>query len=154
VIELPTISALRKARPSDLAAIARLLELVQLPTEGVKEHLSSFLVLPSSSKDAAKPAVLACVGLELYGSSAVLRSLAVHPSRQRQGVGAMLVDAITKHARAQGVKKLFLLTTTGEQFFGRLGFSGVNRDSVPKTVRESIEFATLCPSEPCWMKEI
>lgn len=154
MIELPATSTLRRARQSDFAAIAQLLRLVDLPVEGVKEHLSSFLVLPDAGKAAGKPSVAACVGLELYGTSALLRSLAVHPSRQGRGMGKTLVEAMTNNAKHLGVSKLFLLTTTAEGFFSRLGFRAVSRDSVPTRVRESIEFTTLCPSAPCLMKEI
>jgi amino-acid N-acetyltransferase len=49
-------------------------------------------------------------------------------------------------ARERGVEQVFLLTETAPVFFGRLGFSDVDRAAVPDTIRATVEFASACPA--------
>lgn len=55
-------------------------------------------------------------------------------------VGRVLEPAT---ARAVGV---YLLTTTGEQYFATLGFAAVDRAAVPVEIRASPEFVSICPA--------
>ncbi|MHA2314100.1 MAG: arsenic resistance N-acetyltransferase ArsN2 [Candidatus Hermodarchaeia archaeon] len=146
---------IREAQPGNLPAVLQLLKTVDLPTEGVSEHFTSFLVaLDTPDTSLTNIQVIACVGLEVYLPSALLRSLAVHPTFQGQGLGKKMVDAASTWAKEHDVRQLFLLTDSAEDFFHKLGFNDINREQVPRNVRQSIEFTKLCPTAPCLTKKI
>ena len=94
----------------------------------------------------AKEAPAGVVGVELHGSDALLRSLAVDESAQRRGLGRALVSAAERHASKRGAWRMYLLTTTAEKFFERLGYRTLAREAAPEGIRATQEFATLCSS--------
>ena len=96
---------------------------------------------------------MGCAGLEVYGALGLLRSVAVRASTRGAGVGSELVARITAAARAQGLRELFLLTTTAEHYFPRFGFACVGRESVPVAVQASAEFQGACPSTAIVMRK-
>lgn len=93
----------------------------------------------------------AVVGLELRGPDALLRSLAVAPAARGRGLGRSLVAAAEQHARAHGVARLYLLTTSAAAFFARLGYVHVAREQAPPAIRTSAQFSELCPSSSAFM---
>jgi N-acetylglutamate synthase-like GNAT family acetyltransferase len=114
---------INSAAPPDLAEILALLAAVELPTDGVAEHLAGFLV----ARDATGRLV-GCVGLERYADLGLLRSLAVAPELQRTGLGSRLAAALIEHVAAAGVREITLLTTTARDFFARrFGFTEARR---------------------------
>lgn len=141
---------IEKATDDDYTEIVALLKDTDLPPDGIESNLADFLVVRAPDGSA----ILGCVGLEVYQDSALLRSLAVHPSAQRKGIGTHLVKEISQHARDLGISKLFLLTETAEKLFIKLGFTRVSRAEVPVNVLNSIEFTTLCTEAPAMMKSI
>ena len=48
------------------------------------------------------------------------------------------------YARKQGVRVMYLLTTTAEEFFARRGYSSVDRNQVPDSVRSTSEYSEIC----------
>ena len=130
---------MRRASPEDWPAIEALLQESGLPVTGARDHLDDFIV-------AGPDQVLGCVGLERYGSTGLLRSLAVSPDQRGNGLGRALVDACLSHARASGITTLVLLTQTAESLFARMGFRRVERTEVPETVKASAEFRGACPA--------
>ena len=146
---------IREAHPMNFPAVLQLLKTVDLPTEGVKEHFLSFLVgLEAHADSPEEVQVIACVGLEVYAPSALLRSLAIHPSHQGKGLGKKMVEAASTWAKNHDIRQLFLLTESAVDFFHKLGFIDINRDQVPHDVQQSIEFTKLCPTAPCLTKKI
>jgi amino-acid N-acetyltransferase len=93
------------------------------------------------------------VGVERHGELGLLRSLAVRQDRREGGLGSALVLEVERIAAAEGVGALYLLTTTAEPFFSRRGYSRVGRDAVPAGIRESSEFALVCPSSAAVMQK-
>jgi amino-acid N-acetyltransferase len=91
------------------------------------------------------------VGLELYARHALLRSLAVHPQSRQRGLGKSLVDHAEDHARALGVECLYLLTTTAEGFFARLGYAPSPRETAPAGIRDTAQFTGLCPATAAFL---
>ncbi len=130
---------LETATSEDWPAIQALLQEAGLPTEGLAEHLATALVLRGSD------GLVACGALELYGKSALLRSLAVAPSWRGQGLGQRLVHALLHLAQERGVQRVALLTETAGDFFPRFGFRPIPRQEVDPAVQASLEFASLCP---------
>ena len=138
---------LRSAASEDLPQVLSLLERSKLPTAGVTDSFSHFLVAESEGR------LVGAVGLELYGSSALLRSAAVEESWRGSGVGRVLVERALDLARERGVDDVYLLTTTAENYFPRFGFVCVSRDAVAEEVRCSVEFQTACPASATVMRK-
>lgn len=138
--------------PSELSSILNLLNEVDLPNEGVKDHLSNFFTLKGNDDSNLEP--WGCAGLEIYGDSALLRSMAISLEHQGKGLGTVLTEAMIKDARKKGIRKLFLLTDTAEDFFTRFGFRVVEREIIPEDVKTSIEFTKLCSAAPAMMLRI
>ncbi|MCI0572324.1 MAG: arsenic resistance N-acetyltransferase ArsN2 [Myxococcaceae bacterium] len=137
---------LRSARPEDLRAVELLLTAEGLPLQGVAEHLSQFLVAERGS------AILAAGGLEVYGTSGLLRSLVVHPEAKGRGVGAELVQRLLERAAADGLRVLFLLTTTAAEYFPRFGFTRIDRTGLPPELHASEELRGACPASAVVMQ--
>jgi amino-acid N-acetyltransferase len=55
-------------------------------------------------------------------------------------------------ARQDGAGAVFLLTTTAERFFPRLGFEPIARAEVPTSVQASAEFQSACPASAVAMR--
>lgn len=129
------------SRPSTLATVVQLLTEAGLPSSDLTAtHLEHFFACGSGD------APDGIVGVELYGSVALLRSLAVSSKCRGKGLGRALVAQVERYARSHGAMEIYLLTTTAERFFERLGYTQVKREAVPSTIRRTQEFATVCPS--------
>ena len=81
----------------------------------------------------------------------LLRSVVILPEQRGTGQGACLVAALTAGARSLGLHRLWLLTTSAEPFFRRLGFVAHNRSAAPAVVRDSAQFSSLCPASAVLM---
>ncbi|MHA1903809.1 MAG: arsenic resistance N-acetyltransferase ArsN2 [Candidatus Thorarchaeota archaeon] len=145
---------IENARNEDYPIIVDLLKKNNLPPDGIEPHLDNFLVIRNPEQRVEQVSLLGCAGLEIYGNSALLRSVAVHPNAHGNGLGTSLVRHITQIASDRGITRLYLLTDTAEDYFKRIGFSYVSRDLIPEDVKQSIEFTTLCTESPSMMKEI
>ncbi len=139
------------AHASDLPAIRRLLRDNDLPCDDLEAvHLDHFQM-------ATDPAggLVACVGLEIHGDAALLRSLAVATAHRRHGLGSATVVAAERLARSLGVRWLYLLTTTAASFFEARGYRRHERASAPPALQRTTEFSTLCPaSAVCMTKNL
>jgi len=132
-------------RPS-LEAALKLLAAARLPTDDLTAaHCDDFF----HAGPAAAPTGL--VGLEIYGDVALLRSLVVSPDRRGSGEGSELLKHAEDHARSRGVRSLYLLTTTAEDFFARHGYLRAARETAPDAIRATREFAGLCPASSAFM---
>lgn len=121
------------------AVVKRLLTGCGLPTADLTpDKLSTFFAAESDG------AVVGVVGLELFGRVGLLRSLAVEPADRRQGLGSALVAHAEGFAAERGVAALYLLTTTAEGFFRRLGYERLPREQAPAEIQGTSEFAELC----------
>ena len=130
----------RPAQPAELDAIARLLSDAELPVEDLDADMLDAFVVATEGE-----VCVGVVGLEIFESDALLRSLAVEPRHRFRGLGARLVDAIETKARTRGVTALYLLTTTATTFFERLGYTAHDRAAVPPSIAATTEFSSLCP---------
>jgi amino-acid N-acetyltransferase len=128
------------AESADEPAIRALLRQSGLPDEDFAAHLPHFLVARHSGN------LVGTVGFELHGTDALLRSLAVAPDWQGDGLGGALVRRLEDEARRVGVRCFYLLTTTAEKFFARRWFRTIPRDRVPPAIAATPEFQGLCPA--------
>lgn len=138
---------LRAATAPDRAAIEALLTDLKLPVAGVQEWIDRFWVAETGGR------VVGVAGIELYGDGALLRSVAVSPDWRGTGIGETLVNTALAAARKAGAREVFLLTTTAERYFPRLGFEDTSRDRVPPGVQASIEFREACPASAVVMRK-
>jgi amino-acid N-acetyltransferase len=93
------------------------------------------------------------VGVEVYGSVGLLRSLAVEPASRNAGLGVSLVSGAESLAVQRGVKTLYLLTTTAAGFFARLGYEAVPRSEAPTAIAATTQFSDLCPASSTFMRK-
>ena len=131
---------LRPARVADHGAITALLRAADLPADDLDGTMLDAFVVATEGE-----ACVGVVGLEVYGSNALLRSLAVDRRHRRKGLGARLITAIEIEARVQGVTALYLLATTATTFFERRGYRAHDRATVPPSIAATTEFSSLCP---------
>jgi amino-acid N-acetyltransferase len=139
-------AGIEPASPRDLDAITALLVASQLPIEGLAAHLANVLVVRDGT------GIVGVAALEVYAGGALLRSVAVDERVRGRGVGQRLVEAALARARQLGVPAVFLLTDTAAAFYPRFGFARISRDDVPEDVKESVEFASLCPASATVMR--
>lgn len=128
------------ARPDELPEILTLLEECGLPQDGLRDHLSSTLVARREG------GIVGSAALEIYGRTALLRSVAVRRDLRGAGIGGRLTAAALNLALDLGVEEAYLLTETADSFFPRFGFRRIPRSEVPEDVRRSAEFVSACPA--------
>lgn len=137
---------IRRAVAGDLPEIRALLRACDLRGEDVGETGPAFLI----ARDGAELA--GCIGLEVHGQDALLRSLAVLPACRRRGLGAALHDRAVEEARALGVRRLFLLTSTVRERAARSGFEDFPREGLPASIRDGAQVRSLCPATAACMQ--
>lgn len=124
----------------DVPALYRLLQTAGLPVDGLASHLPTTLVAKVDGQ------LVGSAALEVYGQSALLRSVAVAEWVRGTGVGHRLVEAAVATARQQQMRRLYLLTETAAEWFPRFGFAPVQRSAVEPAVQQSVEFTSACPA--------
>jgi amino-acid N-acetyltransferase len=138
---------IEQARPDDAQDVLRLLERNHLPLDGLLDHLATILVARQNGL------IVGSAALEVYPDGVLLRSVAVAPEAQGQGLGHELTDAAIRLAEAVNAPAIYLLTTTAERYFPKFGFERIARTDVPTTVQTSIEFTSACPSSASVMRK-
>jgi amino-acid N-acetyltransferase len=142
-LDLPV---LRRSRIGDWDEVRQLLRDAELPVDDLgPEMLNHFLIAEQED------VIVGLVGLEVYDTTGLLRSLVVTRNSRSTGLGKKLVSALESAAQAAGIRDLWLLTIDAEKYFARQGYDIVTRDAVPDAIRLSEEFANLCPDSACLM---
>lgn len=149
--DLAVKSLFAHAEAESLTSVRALLRESGLPESDLQEdHMEAFFV-----SRAGDEGIIACVGLERFGETALLRSLAVRASARGKGLGDQALQRMEAFAVSKGVNRLCVLTTTAEQFFEARGFERCDRTALPASVQASSEFKGLCPATAvCMFKEI
>lgn len=134
-----------RGRPLRSTAVA-LLQAQGLPVSDITdEHLEHFFFIGSDGSPTG------LVGVEMYGTEALLRSLVVAENARTRGVGAALVQHAEEYASSRRVGAMYLLTTTAEKFFERLGYERIDRSRAPTSIERTREFASICPASSAFM---
>lgn len=107
-------------------------------TDIPKENLDIFKVLDNNM-------IVGYLGLEHYGSDAVLRAVVIKDNLRGLKLGRKMTLLGIDAARSRGIKSLYLLTLTAKDFFSKLGFKVMARKDVPEAVGKSEEFLKFCP---------
>lgn len=138
--------AIAPVQPLDFEMVASFLAKAGLPANDLPEGLPHFFKAEIGNELAGT------VGLEIYGRFALLRSLAVPEKFRNRQTGRKLYSAAVTHASENGVGELFLITTTADRYFARLGFVIIERETVPPEIRQTQQFQGVCPSSATVMR--
>ena len=134
------------AAPMDLSEILALLKSTDLPVAGIEQHVAATLVVRDSGR------LVGCAAVEIYGVAGLLRSVAVARDQRGAGLGRRLTEAALDLARRRGVRDIYLLTTTAENFFPRFGFVPIPRDQLDPALGQSEELRGACPASAVAMR--
>lgn len=126
---------LRHAISTDIRRLTDFLTDNSLLTVGIQDCLENFIIATDENGS-----WMGVAGYEMYGGSALLRSVAVDKRSRNLGVGRTLVEAILADAKRRGAHTVYLLTETADRYFRRLGFTQIQRDMIDPAVKNSSEF--------------
>jgi N-acetylglutamate synthase-like GNAT family acetyltransferase len=130
----------------DEVALAVLLQACELSTEDITPEMLEHFLTAHVGK-----VLVGCAGVDVMGEAGLLRSVAVDEAHRGTGLGKELVAAVEELAKKEGVRELYLLTTTAEDFFAGLGYREIPRDQSPADIAATEQFASLCPSSSSFM---
>ncbi|OGI94390.1 hypothetical protein A3A03_03795 [Candidatus Nomurabacteria bacterium RIFCSPLOWO2_01_FULL_40_18] len=115
----------REAKSSDWDSIKFIISLY--PKILMQDHLpnwSKFFVAEADGR------VVGCVAIDIYSKRiGEIRSLAVLPDYQEQGIGTHLVELCLSKAKAKSVSEIITITGT-EKLFQKFGFSTFNNERI------------------------
>lgn len=129
------MSPLEKAKIGDVPKIQQLVnsfadrgEMLARPLSEIYENLRDYFIVRDGQN------IIGCVALHIsWVDLAEIKALAVSESYQRRGLGAQLVQACIDEAKVLEIPLLFCLTYKPE-FFGKQGFTTVDKMTLPKKV--------------------
>lgn len=126
---------IRRPRMNEIKEIHRLInyyaehrEMLPRSLNELYENVHCLLVAELQKK------IVGCCALKVtWEDLAEVKSLAVAPDFQRQGLGRALVNAALRDALHLGIQRVFALTFKPE-FFQKLGFVKVSREDLPHKI--------------------
>ncbi len=133
----------------ELPYLTELLTRNELPTGDVEGKLGYFYVAVAADER------IGIGGIEPCGEIGLLRSVVIETPYRGKGYGSMLCDELEATAAAQGLRALYLLTTTADAFFDARGYESIDRASAPTSIQQTEEFSDYCPgSATCMSKRL
>jgi amino-acid N-acetyltransferase len=139
--EYPNI--LRQANEKDVRDIMALMH--PYIAEGTLKAISEddlLALIPAFTVYSVNSQIIAAAALVDYGDSCELAKLCTLPRFQARGRARALVRAVLDRAKVSGKRSVFALTVqpyVGE-FFERLGFTSVDRESLPHEWKAAYDF--------------
>jgi amino-acid N-acetyltransferase len=134
-------------QPTDFdSSIGARLQSNHLPTSDLETGTEVLLFVAGPTQQPS-----GVVGIQVFDSVALLRSLAVSESERGKGLGAALVHYAEQHAASLGIRTIYLLTTTAAEFFEAHGYNTINREEAPEPIVGSSQFSNLCPTSSALM---
>lgn len=149
---------IRKAKLSDAEAIKRIIgihakkgKMLPRPIYEIYEAIRDFYIAEESGK------VVGCMAIHIYGKEykpgragedvlGEIRSLAVLPEKQGQGIGRELVGRAIEDVKELGVTKVFTLTYVAD-FFEKLGFKKIGNPELPQKIWSDCKGCVKFPDE-------
>lgn len=113
----------RRGRPDDVPALTQLILAAALPPLFVEEFVEGFAIAEHDG------AVIACGGLEIYGRSGVIRSIAVDTAARGLGLGRIITDLLVQEARRYPCDDVYLMTVDAWEFWKHVGFVDVEPET-------------------------
>lgn len=144
---LSTMAMIRHAKLSDVPALQAIINahaelglMLFRSRAELYENIRDFFV-----HQTAAGVINGCAALEIvWADLAEVKSLAVEPGFQGQGIGGQLLAACIEEARSLELERVFALTYE-QQFFERFGFAIVEKDELPHKVWTD---CIKCPKRP------
>ncbi|MCU7844243.1 MAG: GNAT family N-acetyltransferase [Candidatus Thiodiazotropha sp. (ex Monitilora ramsayi)] len=130
----------RGATSSDLVGIERLLRACRLPSDDIADHVQNFVIVEVADE------IIGVGGLQVCGREGLIRSIVIAQDYRERGVAEKLYRILEECARSIRIDALYLLTESAEGYFSRLGFTTIERGDVPRSITETQQYQTLCPS--------
>ncbi len=134
-----SVGSIVKLQSSDLDQLENLLCSNQLPVQDCAEQTQNFYGVFDEDN------LVAAGGLESAANYALLRSVVVHHQYRGQGLAKNISRFLIKLADSEGREAVYLLTETAEAYFEKLGFSRIARAEAPIAIKQTLQFASLCP---------
>jgi amino-acid N-acetyltransferase len=136
---IPAISKLK-------TEVIELLRENNLPTEDLDDDKKLFALIGENG-------IIGTGGLEFFEDCALLRSVGVRENFRGAGYGKIIALELELLCREKNIDSIYLLTETAKDFFEKLGYEMVDRETVPDAIKNSSEFSTICPSSATVMKK-
>lgn len=140
---------MRAANDSDHDAVSALLSASKLSTlESSSQFGPQYVVAHDFTGR-----LVGVAGLKIYGTDALLRSVAVASSFRSQGLGRQLTQNRLQWAVEHGVSAIYLLTTDASSYWRRHGFLEINREEAPASIRSTSQWSGGCSTSAIAMKK-
>lgn len=130
---------IRPAQSEDLGGIIQLIQpleqqgiLVKRSREKLELEIHHFTVIERDQQIIGCAALYPHLNPQTQEPMGELACLAIHTNYQNQALGEQLLQTIEQQAQAQGLKKLFLLTTHSQHWFIERGFKPASLDALPQ----------------------
>ncbi len=137
---------IRPPFPSDVKHVKKLLLAAGLPTDDLDADMLACVA-------EANGLPIGAIGIEEFGSIALLRSLVMDSEFRGGGFGRILVEVLEDQVRKRGVAELWLLTIDADAWFQRLGYRAMSREHAPAEIAATAEFSSLCPDDAVLMQK-
>ncbi len=135
----------RNAATADIPSIQKLLSDSKLPDEDCVAHIENFIVFVANNN------IVGVGGLEICGSFALVRSIAVVPQHRGKGIAKKIYTQLKDRAQGLGINRLYLLTESATDYFANLEFLIMDRADAPESIMATQQFKQLCPSSATLM---
>jgi len=135
-----TAEAIGRLQTAQLPRLKALLKANRLPDDDCAEQAENFYGIVEHDR------LIAAGGLQPAGEYFLLRSVVVDEACRGQGLARALTEFLLAKAEDAGSPAVYLLTETAADYFARLGFETVARERVPAAIRQTRQFASLCPA--------
>ena len=133
----------------DIAETIPLLSACGLPTADLLESSSATLFGVRIESN-----LVATAGIELFGQTALLRSVATLPAQRGKGLAALLITHAEHKAKQGGAASMALLTTASSSIFARHGYLPIERRDAPEAIKATQQFESLCPASATLMLKV
>ena len=138
LISSDSFENLRDATIEDVAGILKLIRpleengsLVERSRELLETEIENFKIVE------LEDSVIACAALYPIGKDfAEIACIAIDNDFQKNGYGDRLLNSLESEAKAAGIKKIFVLTTTASHWFLGKGFLDAQLSDLPETRQE------------------
>ena len=119
--------------------VVSLLSQCGLPSDDIRDEYLPNFVLASVGESP-----IGVAGLQVFGQTALVRSVGVVPEHRQHGVASALLSALEAKARELGVTDLYLLTNDAQQYFAKYGYTELSRCSAPAEIQGCSQFGSSC----------
>ena len=133
--------------PADLPALTQALQEAGLPADDISLPDRIFYVFQLAGEH------IGYAGIEVHGSTALLRSVVIAAQQRRHGLGSLVIKEMERLAHERHIQSLHLLTTNQAPFFQRIGYALTPRELAPAEIAGTSQFKSLCPSSASYLRK-